>query len=209
MTLAGLRNRLLKIPDRATRRYRQRAAIDIYEGRTPDRMTRLIVRAYFEAAAGLWRTRGRNVGRHEPLLAALDGIPAPARAIEIGCGTGGAAAAVAERFPDAEVTGIDIASRMVRFARREHPLPNLGFRRGDVEAVPFPDGSFDLVVLHNAPAHLPELRRITHPGSCVALISTEGTVGPEAHRSPSDHGFEVQESGVVGGANWTRWVRVG
>src|SRR5919204_6397075 len=47
--------------------------------------------------------------------------PPPRRALDLGTGTGDGAFAVARRFPDAEVVGIDIADAMVEEARRKTP----------------------------------------------------------------------------------------
>jgi ubiquinone/menaquinone biosynthesis C-methylase UbiE len=52
------------------------------------------------------------------------------------------AAKAAERA--ASVVGVDIADAMISLARRLHP--QLEFRSGDAEALPFPDASFDAVV---------------------------------------------------------------
>ena len=56
-----------------------------------------------------------------PLTAALDLLPAaPARVLDVGTGTGaGALLVAAERWPDAEVTGIDVAPAMIDAAPRE------------------------------------------------------------------------------------------
>lgn len=71
----------------------------------------------------------------------------PARIIDIGAGTGKLLRLLVERFPGAQVTGMDMAYGMTLAAR--HNLPGEGRGRlvtGDAEAVPFADGSFDLVV---------------------------------------------------------------
>ncbi len=85
-------------------------------------------------------------------------IPLKARVLEAGCGTGRLARAVKFRCPDAEVIGLDAEPRILTLARRKAARRELApkFFEGLIEAMSFPDESFDLVfsvlVLH----HLPE-----------------------------------------------------
>jgi SAM-dependent methyltransferase len=74
----------------------------------------------------------------------------------------------------AEPVGVDIAEGMLAVARRDHP--QLDFRPGDAEALPFPDSSFDAVVGAFVLNHLPrpevaatELARVLAPGGRLAL----------------------------------------
>jgi trans-aconitate 2-methyltransferase len=50
-------------------------------------------------------------------LLARVALPAPARVADLGCGPGNSTALVAERWPDAEVTGVDNAAAMLARAR--------------------------------------------------------------------------------------------
>ena len=45
--------------------------------------------------------------------------PRPSRILEIGCGTGRNLVALARRFPDAHVTGVDLSGAMLAIARRK------------------------------------------------------------------------------------------
>src|SRR3954447_1238188 len=76
-----------------------------------------------------------------PLLDAAE-VDCGARVLDVASGPGYVAAAAAER--GAFVIGVDIAERMILLARRLHP--QLDFRFGNAEALPFADGSFDAVV---------------------------------------------------------------
>jgi len=70
------------------------------------------------------------------------------RVLDVGCGTGGFARALAE-MATATVTGIDYWERFIAFAR-ELPAPQRGavdWRVGSAEALPVSDGSFDRVLL--------------------------------------------------------------
>jgi SAM-dependent methyltransferase len=85
----------------------------------------------------------------EPLLDAAE-VGRGARLLDVASGPGYVAAKAAER--GASVGGVDIAEAMISLAHRLHP--ELEFRSGDAEALPFPDGSFDAVVGNFVMLHL-------------------------------------------------------
>lgn len=103
-------------------------------------------------------------------LVALSGAGAGTRALDLACGTGDIAFALAER--GARVTGLDLTMRMVQLARAKMPpRPAVAFMTGDMMALPFADARFDLVTagygLRNVPSLLPaigEIRRVLRPG---------------------------------------------
>src|SRR5206468_12957594 len=88
-----------------------------------------------------------------------------------------------ERFPDAEITGVDISEEMVRRAR-EH-VPSASFEVADASALRFADGAFDLVVQLNVPVYFSEVARVTAPGGRILIASTFGPATP--YYTP--HGF--------------------
>jgi ubiquinone/menaquinone biosynthesis C-methylase UbiE len=107
----------------------------------------------------------------EPLLDAAEVGP-ETRVLDVATGPGYAAALAAER--GASVVGMDLAEEMVSLAARLHP--DLEFRRGDAEAPPFPDESFDAVLSNFGLLHLghperavSEFARVLRPGGRVAL----------------------------------------
>jgi ubiquinone/menaquinone biosynthesis C-methylase UbiE len=69
------------------------------------------------------------------------------RILDMGCGTGQLTVALKERFPDAEVWGIDIGGPMVRYAHmRARDLGvDVNFAQRNVEDTKFEDGYFDIV----------------------------------------------------------------
>jgi SAM-dependent methyltransferase len=100
------------------------------------------------------------------------GVPIAGRVLDAGCGGGGMPLSLAEHAHD--VIGIDPVDRFgdagVRLAR-ERRVHNLHFARADGMALPFRDGSFDLVLSHaviehvsDAPLYLRECRRVLAPG---------------------------------------------
>lgn len=58
-------------------------------------------------------------GRTEILDALAKAAPGARQLVEIGCGTGHNLCGLAERFPDAQITGIDLSPDMLAIARRK------------------------------------------------------------------------------------------
>ena len=78
----------------------------------------------------------------QPLLDAVEAHAGDAL-LDIATGPGYIAAAAARR--GATVTGLDFSSAMIAQATALHP--NISFREGDAGNLPFPDTSFDVVVI--------------------------------------------------------------
>lgn len=94
-----------------------------------------------------------------------------ARVLEVGCGRGGGSAFVMSQLRPTSVVGLDFASRNISLCRRFHHLPGLSFVVGDAEAIPFPDGTFDVVLnvessclYASMDAFLACVRRVLRPG---------------------------------------------
>lgn len=66
--------------------------------------------------------------------------------LEVGCGRGGGSSYIARYLGPARMTGVDISKNAIDFCRRVHDVPNLDYRFGDAEALPFADASFDAVI---------------------------------------------------------------
>ncbi|NIS71546.1 MAG: methyltransferase domain-containing protein [Proteobacteria bacterium] len=66
--------------------------------------------------------------------------------LEVGCGRGGGCQYIKERLKARHVTGIDLSGYNIRVCRRNYRDPGLRFLRGDAENLPFPAGSFAVVV---------------------------------------------------------------
>jgi ubiquinone/menaquinone biosynthesis C-methylase UbiE len=109
--------------------------------------------------------------RRDPWLFDLFDWIAEGRVLEIGCGLGADLEQISRR--GAEVVGIDLTPECVALAERRFELRGLHgeFVRGDAEALPFDDASFDGVysvgVLHHVPdvaRAVGEIRRVVRPG---------------------------------------------
>jgi len=109
------------------------------------------------------------------------------RVLDLATGTGITAIAARER--GAEVTGVDLTPELLAVARRTAEREGFGdidFREGDAEALPFADGSFDVVLstcghmfAADQPAVARELARVTRPGGRVVFLAwtPEGGLG--------------------------------
>jgi len=133
-------------------------------------------RFYDLSAAVLFRGRRRS---YRALVAAA-GVRAGDRVLDVGCGPGYLARMLAEAAgPEGSVVGIDAAPEMTEYAaRRTRHLPNCRFEPGAAEAIPFADGTFDVVVSSLMMHHLPEgeraravadMRRVLRPGGTLLL----------------------------------------
>jgi SAM-dependent methyltransferase len=82
----------------------------------------------------------------------------PTRILDIGCSAGSSSVPYALAFPDAEVHAIDVAPAILRYAhaRAEAMGAAVHFHQRDAADTRFPDGSFDLVLSHNAMHEFPE-----------------------------------------------------
>jgi SAM-dependent methyltransferase len=85
----------------------------------------------------------------EPLLQAVD-VRRGMRVLDVATGPGYVATAAAQR--GAHVVGVDFSAAMVAEARQRYPA--VTFQEGDAEELPFPDNSFDAVVMNFGLLHL-------------------------------------------------------
>jgi ubiquinone/menaquinone biosynthesis C-methylase UbiE len=134
----------------------------------------------FDGLAPTWETR---IGPHHlgALELALADVPPPRRVLDLGTGTGVVAIALADRYPEAEILGVDLSPGMIEEARRKVPAEAAGrvrFEVGDASALRCGDGAFELVVLSNMIPFFGELARIVTPGGTLLLSSSRGADTP-------------------------------
>ncbi|MCA1659493.1 MAG: class I SAM-dependent methyltransferase [Verrucomicrobiaceae bacterium] len=89
-----------------------------------------------------------------PLLDAAD-VSANMSVLDVGCGPGYVSAAAAER--GARPTGLDFSGEMIAIAQKT--FPQIEFREGDAQNLPFADATFDRVVANFALLHLSDPER--------------------------------------------------
>ncbi|MFO1426426.1 MAG: class I SAM-dependent methyltransferase [Steroidobacteraceae bacterium] len=116
------------------------------------------------------------------------------RVLDLGCGWGGLATALKERFPEADVWGIDVGGPMVRWAHHRAVKMNLAvnFAQRLGEDSKFEAGSFDIVgsyiMFHEVSAEaaqriVAETYRILRPGGLFRVIDFVTRGNPE-YREP-------------------------
>jgi ubiquinone/menaquinone biosynthesis C-methylase UbiE len=106
------------------------------------------------------------------------------RILDLACGTGVVAREAARRLgPVASVTGFDASPSMLAVARSAAARENrkIEWREGRAEALPFPDGAFDLVLCQfglmffsDPSAALDESHRVLESGGRLALAIWQG-----------------------------------
>ena len=108
-------------------------------------------------------------------LVSLSGAGPGVRALDLACGTGDIARALAAR--GARVAGLDITLRMLELARAKPDASAVAYLAGDMMALPFAGASFDLVTtgygIRNVPRIEPaiaEIRRVLRPGGRVLSL---------------------------------------
>jgi len=111
------------------------------------------------------------------------------RVLDVGCGTGHLAQAVAKRSRPGEVRAIDLALPYIDHAKSRNRDAKVIFELGDACAMTFADQTFDrvlsLLVLHFVPQAaqaISEMRRVAKPGGVVAACVWDVRGGFVANR---------------------------
>lgn len=126
----------------------------------------------FDYEAKVW---GSSMARISPvnmqalrLKYCLEAMPA-GRLIDIGCGAGNMPKAIKHYRPDLDVYGLELARGALTEGQRD--ARGVTFVEGSAEQIPFPDATFDAVVMFDVLEHVPEparllaeVQRILRPG---------------------------------------------
>jgi ubiquinone/menaquinone biosynthesis C-methylase UbiE len=136
--------------------------------------------AIVERLAEILELRAADPQQREMRDAYLSDVdfPTNARVLEVGCGTGAVARALASRRGVAEVVALDPSPMFVMKGRElADGTPNLAFVEGDARALPFDDGSFDVAVFYTTLCHVPrpelalaEAFRVLDAGGSLAVF---------------------------------------
>lgn len=150
------------------------------EGETKDEIHGRVA-AQFGAAAGAY-----SVSRTHSDPAALERVVALARprstdtVLDIATGAGHTALALAPHVT--QVVAYDLTEEMLTETARnaaERGLANVTTRQGPAESLPFPDASFDIVTVRQAPHHFADVRaavremaRVARSGARVVIVDS-------------------------------------
>jgi ubiquinone/menaquinone biosynthesis C-methylase UbiE len=130
--------------------------------------------AGFQNAEAYEHLMGRWSRRLAPLLIHFGGLSDGDRVLDVGCGTGSLAFTLPKVAKVRTVTGIDLTSGFIEFARVRNTDPRLTFQMGDALELPFEDDAFDRayssLILHFIPdarRAVGEMCRVVRPGGSV------------------------------------------
>lgn len=127
----------------------------------------------------------------------LADLPEGGTAVDVGCGTGTFALALAERRPDVQVIGVDGDHEILGLAKAKSGAGAVGWREGLAQELPLPAASADVVTISLVLHHLleedklralAEMRRILKPAGRLHVADW----GPPADRLMSALFFVVQ-----------------
>ena len=146
--------------------------------------------AHFSEAASRYdiATRAMSLGRDsvwkQRLITALPEATSPCCA-DLACGTGDIVFALAEKYPQGQVLGLDIAEPMLERARQRTRADNIHFDRRDMcetgieaQSVDILTGSYAIRNAPNIEIALLEISRIMKPGGVVALLDFSKSCHP-------------------------------
>ncbi|TDT18334.1 methyltransferase family protein [Ilumatobacter fluminis] len=147
----------------------------------------------------------------EAKIARADEVPEPedghvARVLDIGCSIGQVTCGFADRWPDAEVWGVDLAAPLLRYghARARRLGADVTFAQVDARTLDrFEDESFDVVymgtLLHEMPLDdgrraLAAARRVLRPGGVFVLHDMLQPSDPPDAWAVYDRGFDTDHN---------------
>jgi trans-aconitate 2-methyltransferase len=143
-------------------------------------------------------------------LIAQIGLEKPRRIIDLGCGTGNSTEQLHQRWPEAEITGLDSSTEMLKQARQNHR--DWQWIESPIESWR-PDGTYDLVfsnaALHWVPDHatvFPRLLNYVSPGGALAVQMPYNFQAP-AHQGMKKVAADPRWAGALDGASEKYYVQ--
>ena len=118
----------------------------------------------------------------------LPKIPNPKNLIDVGCGPGHVCELLANRFPEAQFTGIDVSDTLIAIAQQKRKkLSNLNFEVGNALDLRFNDEEFDAAISINSIKAWPDrqvgiiqMARVVRSGGTVIVFECDPDCSIEA-----------------------------
>jgi SAM-dependent methyltransferase len=135
-------------------------------------------------------------------------VPAPRRVIDFGCGVGDVTQLIAERFPTAEVIGLDVSPGCIERARREPSSPRIRFELLDAYVSARAEPA-DWLHCNGVFHHVPPAERACAVAKMASLVRPGGYLGVfennpwnpgthwVMHRIPFDRGAKMLTPGAL------------
>ena len=146
------------------------------------RLLRRPVQLLFDRLAPGWdeRVGADTEERLAPLGAALDTLERePNRVLDIGTGTGSAAFFMSNRYPEAQVLGIDLSEKMIARANEKARSRGSAARFEVADMAEFrPPDRYDLVMMMNMPVFFDQVAALVAPGGYVVSLASRGAKTP-------------------------------
>ena len=133
-----------------------------------------MVRCLSAQAAAVWPQESQLIDAY--------GLGGAIDVLDVACGTGEITRRLAERFPEARVTGVDLVESHLERGRASCAAfgERVRFEAGDAFALGFDDASFDFTLCRHFLQAVPEpmrvlreLARVTRPGGRVHLVAED------------------------------------
>ena len=125
-----------------------------------------------------------------PLFSLLDSLPSSPKVLEVGCGRGYSLPVIIDYFHPRKIVAFDLDGEELKEAeklRQEKKMENVEIMELDATSLPFPDGSFDLVLISAVLHHIKEWRKAVSEASRVLAPG-----GYMVLKEPLKKSFEVK-----------------
>jgi phosphoethanolamine N-methyltransferase len=163
----------------------------------------------------LWGKGWLSPGGPEEVARMLEGLDLKGKSVlDIGCGAGGLDVLLVKSCGAAYVTGIDVEDTVLAHARKLADEEGVGERIGSVKVapgpLPFPPGTFEVVVSKDSIVHIPdkhalmrEVFRVLKPGGVFA--ASDWLIGHDGEPTLAMRAYIVSEGLDFGMASPSRY----
>jgi trans-aconitate 2-methyltransferase len=130
---------------------------------------------------------------------------APKRIVDLGCGPGNSTAVVAQRYPDADVSGIDSSPAMIKKAKET--LPDITFQVAGLESYE-PEGPVDLYFSNAVFQWIPGQDRIPIMTRLMGQLAPGGVLAVQVPDNLSEPSHAVmREAAFAPGTAWEETMK--